>query len=153
MQNKDRNLSWDPEGIFKDAAAVSLFADETDTQEAHAPLDPNFLLKHPIVPLKGEHADGINTTDSKAYNRAKFEKSLREKYMPINLNHPGVRILHIDPPIFQVDGFWTVDQCKEMIDAARSTGEIAAAWKFFFSCLNNCLKDNHSHIPVLMQGE
>ncbi len=129
MQNRDRDLSWDPEGIFKDAASVSLFSDEPDSQETHPPLDPKFLLEHPIVALKGEYAAGIDSTNSRAYNRTKFEKSLREAYMPIDLNHPGVRIMHIDPPIFRVDGFWTVDQCEKMIDAARSTGKIATAWE------------------------
>ena len=38
--------------------------------------------------------------------------------MPMNLDYPGLNILHVDPPIFSIDDFLTREECEGIIQAA-----------------------------------
>ena len=41
-----------------------------------------------------------------------------ERFMPMNLDYPGLNILHMDPPIFSIDDFLTREECEGFIQAA-----------------------------------
>lgn len=38
--------------------------------------------------------------------------------MPINLDYPGLNVLHHDPPIFTIDEFLSREECQSIIQAA-----------------------------------
>lgn len=102
------NVSWDPEGLFKNQSKVSLFTDRESsegepgtTSSAVPPLEASFSQRHPIRPLKKEGT----LSDLK-----RFKSMLADRYMPVNFDQPNVRILHIDPPIFLVDEVCLADR-------------------------------------------
>jgi len=78
------------------------------------PLDQDFVSHHPIRALKGELS-----------NMKKFKKMLAEKYMPVNVDLPNVKILHLDPPIFLVEGFFSESDCENTITLLKDTGKMA----------------------------
>lgn len=41
-----------------------------------------------------------------------------EKFMPMNLDYPGLNLLHSDPPIFSIDNFLTAEECEGIIQGA-----------------------------------
>ena len=95
--NSDQDVSWDPEGLFKNQRdRVSVFrekhGDEPGTSADVPTLDDAFLRKYPIRPMKGTLSD-----------LKRFKRTLTERYMPLNVDHPNTTILHLDPPIFLVD--------------------------------------------------
>ena len=104
-QNDD--VSWDPEGLFKNQSKVPLFPDNKAsdgepraTSRAVPPLEASFLRKHPIRPLKNKGT----LSDLK-----RFKSMLADRYMPVNVDRANVTILHVDPPIFLVDEVWLTD--------------------------------------------
>lgn len=44
--------------------------------------------------------------------------------MPVDLDYPGLRIHHLDPPVFTIEGFFSPEECKIMRDAAVDTGRM-----------------------------
>lgn len=53
--------------------------------------------------------------------RSLCESSLRA-YTPLDLDTPGLTLLHLDPPIFTVDSFMSPEECADLISAAEATG-------------------------------
>lgn len=43
---------------------------------------------------------------------------LDSRYMPLNLNYPGLRQVHEKPPIFLCDDFLTEEECDQLISVA-----------------------------------
>lgn len=66
--------------------------------------------------------DGIAVSDMSAADAKAFHKKMSEQYMPVDLNFPGLRILHLDPPVFAIDDFFTEEQCDHLVAAATSSG-------------------------------
>ena len=54
--------------------------------------------------------------------REALAATLAQDFMPVNLNHPGLELLHQDPPIFAVHDFLSPEQCADFIEAAAATG-------------------------------
>jgi len=54
-----------------------------------------------------------------------------EDYCPqFNMNFPGIRRIHVDPPIFEVDNFFSADLCEHMIQRASNKGIQVASQTF-----------------------
>lgn len=49
--------------------------------------------------------------------RSECEERL-EQFMPMNLDYPGLNLLHSDPPIFSIDDFLTREECEGIIQGA-----------------------------------
>lgn len=114
--NETPEVAWDPEGLFKGTKKVGSYFKESkaiDVPLEHA-LDPAFLSNHPIRPFKGKLSD-----------TRKFKKVLAEKYMPVDVDLPNIRILHFDPPIFLIENVFTQEECSEIIEVLKSTGRMA----------------------------
>ncbi len=54
--------------------------------------------------------------------REALAATLAQNFMPVNLDHPGLELLHQDPPIFAVHDFLSPEQCAEFMESAAATG-------------------------------
>eukprot|EP00891_Asterochloris_glomerata_P007414 jgi/Astpho2/7414/Aster-01999 len=59
--------------------------------------------------------------------REALAATLAQNFMPVNLDHPGLELLHQDPPIFAVHDFLSPEQCAEFMESAAATGRMAAS--------------------------
>jgi len=119
----DRVVEYDPEGLFKNQAKVSFFkddekADKSDVVDAGRlpPIDPRFLARHPIRPLKGSLSD-----------MKRFKKMLEQRFMPMDVDNPSVEVLHLDPPVVIVRDVFTNAECEDVIAKLAGTGRMAAS--------------------------
>ena len=127
-------VAWDPEGILtlstpaqgghfarrarERAASVS---STTASPSSHRPPPPGPQIR----PLPGPPCpQGILATEKTQYDKKALAAALAEKYMPVDLSFPGLRIHHLDPPVFSVDAFFTPEECAQMREAALSTGRM-----------------------------
>jgi hypothetical protein len=54
--------------------------------------------------------------------RSLCEASL-SAFTPLDLDTPGVTVLHLDPPILTMDNFMSAEECADLIAAAEATGD------------------------------
>lgn len=85
---------------------------------AFAPSDP--VQRIPAVWLK---QGGIPASDPTAYDRQSFLEKLATKFIPIDLDFAGLRIVNFDPAIFTVEGFMSPEECQQWQQAALDSGE------------------------------
>lgn len=74
------------------------------------------------IPAKWLSQGGIPASDTSAYDRQAFVAKLAEKFIPIDLDYPGLRIVNFDPAIFTVDGFMTPEECTSWQQHAVASG-------------------------------
>ena len=60
--------------------------------------------------------------------RDALAQTLTQEYVPVQLDHPGLRLLHSDPPIFAIDDFLSTQHCQAFIDTAVNSGKYG--WRF-----------------------
>ncbi|KAF8070861.1 ALB3.1 [Scenedesmus sp. PABB004] len=72
-------------------------------------------------------AGGLDPATQPADALSGFSASLAKGYLPVNLAHPGLRVLNIDPPVITVDGFLPPDACDALVAAAAASGRMAAS--------------------------
>ena len=120
--DNDRVVEYDPEGLFKNQAKVSFFKDDekagkSDVADAGLPpIDPRFLARHPIRPLKGSLSD-----------MKRFKKMLEQRFMPLDVDNPSVEVLHLDPPVVIVRDVFTNAECEDVIAKLAGTGRMVAS--------------------------
>lgn len=128
------HITWDPDGLFSSSTATgghfarrerergasssSSSTVENPVPTDHPPLQP--LPCHPS-PL------GVAASDKNAYDRISLYQQLKTRYMPVDLDYPGLRVLHLDPPVFLVEKFWTAETCQALVNAAMATGRMTAS--------------------------
>jgi hypothetical protein len=83
-----------------------------------------FVPKDPYerIPAKWLAQGGIPATDTSAYDRPAFLAKLAEKFIPIDLDFPGLRIVNFDPAVFTVEGFMTAEECHSWQQHAEESG-------------------------------
>ncbi|KAG2426452.1 hypothetical protein HXX76_011683 [Chlamydomonas incerta] len=54
--------------------------------------------------------------------KASFDGHLSGLFMPVNLDHPGLKVLNIDPPVITVDDFMSAAECDAVVAAATASG-------------------------------
>lgn len=131
----EKPVAWDPEGLLSSAPPTeSHFARRARERAAaiSSTIAPPTTRPPPpgppIRPLSGSKKmnpiEGILASDSTVYDREMFAASLADRYMPVDLDYPGLRIHHLDPPVFTVDAFFTSEECQRMREAALGTGRM-----------------------------
>eukprot|EP00197_Chlamydomonas_leiostraca_P008623 CAMPEP_0202859306 /NCGR_PEP_ID=MMETSP1391-20130828/1480_1 /ASSEMBLY_ACC=CAM_ASM_000867 /TAXON_ID=1034604 /ORGANISM="Chlamydomonas leiostraca, Strain SAG 11-49" /LENGTH=446 /DNA_ID=CAMNT_0049538329 /DNA_START=155 /DNA_END=1495 /DNA_ORIENTATION=+ len=64
-----------------------------------------------------------NADDAAAgYSRAAFHEQMVSRFIGIDLDYPGLRVLHLDPPVITVDNFLAPEVCQSLMDQASATG-------------------------------
>lgn len=119
-----------------DAAADA--ADSTGPVRVSQPPSAAFAPSDPVqrIPATWLKQGGIPASEAAAYARQVFVEKLATKFIPIDLDFPGVRIVNFDPAIFTIEGFMTPEECQQWQQAALDSGEAgpaaaetaAAAW-------------------------
>lgn len=92
---------------------------------AAAPAAPAvFVPKDPYerIQAKWLAQGGIPAADTSAYDRPAFLAKLAEKFIPIDLDFPGLRIVNFDPAVFTVEGFMTPEECASWQQHAVESG-------------------------------
>ncbi|GLC36825.1 hypothetical protein PLESTB_000779000 [Pleodorina starrii] len=145
--------AWDPEGLFGTSTPLNFAAGEqmgdliarrereraarraaTAAAAAAASPAPVPLPAHarPLRPLPGDGAaaaaaGGLRPADLPPAVVSELDSLLRRDFMPVDLSWPGVRVLHLDPPVVTVEGFLTGEQCDRMVQAAEASGRMQAS--------------------------
>lgn len=82
----------------------------------------------PITPIPtGSPAEGILVSALPAKDKKSLAERLAAKYLPVDLDTPGLRLHHLEPPVFTLPGFFTAEQCGRMVAAAEASGEMVAS--------------------------
>ncbi|EFJ42400.1 hypothetical protein VOLCADRAFT_107241 [Volvox carteri f. nagariensis] len=89
----------------------------TSKPQAWAP--PNGILKINPALLQ---AGGLDVSREGPQARASFEGHLSSLFLPVNLDHPGLRVLNIDPPVITVEGFLSAPECDGIVRSAADSG-------------------------------
>jgi hypothetical protein len=67
----------------------------------------------------------VDPAQEPAANKAGFADMLRSGFMPVNIDHAGLRIMNIDPPVLTIDDFLPAATCDALVAAAGATGGMA----------------------------
>eukprot|EP00878_Enallax_costatus_P012973 GHUV01013550.1.p1 GENE.GHUV01013550.1~~GHUV01013550.1.p1 ORF type:complete len:337 (+),score=86.52 GHUV01013550.1:331-1341(+) len=91
-----------------------------------SPAATAFIANDPFerIPAKWLTQGGIPTSDTSAYDRQAFVTKLAEKFIPIDLEYPGLRIVNFDPAVFTVEGFMTSEECQSWQQHALDSGTV-----------------------------
>ena len=83
-------------------------------------------LRNNITQVPEQHAQqGIPAAEQDLYDRAALEHSLTQDYVSVNLQHPGITVQCLEPPVLTVNSFMTPDECHQLAQAAEATGKAA----------------------------
>ena len=104
-------------------------------------IDPDSLLPPPRPDGQGGHfarrakariaasvkslPQPISTTDVASYDQQELASRMNKKHLPINLSTPGLQLLHLDPPIFYMNDFFSHQECDDLVAAAQNSGKMA----------------------------
>jgi len=100
--------------LLADDAAI-LAAQVRDAEEAEARRPRVALLLSKEDAEAGVEIGRLDDPAVSPMNRKAFNELLRKDYIGVDLDHPGLRIHHLDPPLITVDNFWTTAWCNTMI--------------------------------------
>eukprot|EP00232_Nephroselmis_pyriformis_P017771 CAMPEP_0182881898 /NCGR_PEP_ID=MMETSP0034_2-20130328/17446_1 /TAXON_ID=156128 /ORGANISM="Nephroselmis pyriformis, Strain CCMP717" /LENGTH=355 /DNA_ID=CAMNT_0025014947 /DNA_START=1 /DNA_END=1065 /DNA_ORIENTATION=+ len=116
--------SMDPEGLFKSPPSGGIIAARLQKKrmEEAGPGD----VRNKIVPVPKEFAgSGIPVgEDAPGYSKAALAKRLAADFMEVDLSHPGVKVLSIEPPVLAIDGFLTGEECEGIISEVLATNSL-----------------------------
>eukprot|EP00877_Chromochloris_zofingiensis_P009202 jgi/Chrzof1/4535/Cz14g17110.t1 len=68
-----------------------------------------------------------HSADESAAAKQALMTKLKTKFMPINLDTVGLKVLHVDPVVVTVDNFMSNEQCQELIQHIETTGLLQAS--------------------------
>ena len=117
-------VAWDPDGLLPPPAAESHFARRA--REKAAAAGARLAAEGGLRPVPAEHlaAGGLPAGDGSLYDRPAFERQMAERYLPVDLDTPGLRIMHLDPPVFTLPAFFSEQQCDDAVAAALESGTL-----------------------------
>ena len=78
-------------------------------------------------------------------HRSACESTLRG-FMPLDLDAPGLTVLHLDPPIFTAEHLLSDEECQNLINAAEATG--GRAFQGVFKSLQHVFNPLHAAAPT-----
>ena len=88
--------------------------------QANAPQVAPAHLRETVTPVPPEVlADGGMSLAEQPGMAAGFGDLTEHDFLRVNTDVPGLKVLHIDPPVVTVEGFLTADECDALTFAAR----------------------------------
>lgn len=83
-------------------------------------------LRNNITRIPEQHAQqGIPASQHELYDHSAFQNSLEQDYVPVDLQHPGMTVQCLEPPVLTINNFMTADECHQLAQAAEATGKAA----------------------------
>lgn len=67
-------------------------------------------------------AEGLAAADASLYDRPGLSMHLQQRFLPVDLDFPGLRVRHLDPPVFTMERFFTPEECSELTALAQESG-------------------------------
>ena len=64
----------------------------------------------------------LSTESEEAKQR--YHLRLIRRYLEVNLDFPGLRVLHVDPPVFSIPHFASPEVCSQLIESSKSSGAL-----------------------------
>ncbi|GAB4823099.1 hypothetical protein N2152v2_010145 [Parachlorella kessleri] len=126
--------TWDPDGLLpahgggghfarREREKAAQLASSQLQNEAESLLAAALGQTRPLqaLPQEWQQQGGIAASQIPAAARQALAEQLRLHFMPVNLDYPGLRVQHLDPPVFTVEDFFSSEQCDELVDAARES--------------------------------
>jgi len=93
--------------------------------QANAPQVAPAHLRETVTPVPPEVlADGGMSLAEQPGMAAGFGDLTEHDFLRVNTDVPGLKVLHIDPPVVTVERFLTADECDALVNAARDSGEM-----------------------------
>ena len=93
--------------------------------QANAPQVAPAHLRQTVTPVPPEAlVDGGMSLADQPGMAAGFGDLTEHDFLRVNTDTPGLRVLHIDPPVLTVDDFLTAEECDALVAAARESGEM-----------------------------
>ena len=94
--------------------------------QANTPAVAPAHLRETVTPVPPDalDADGGMSLAAQPGMAAGFGDLTAHDFLRVNTELPGLKVLHIDPPVVTVDDFLTAEQCDALVAAARDSGEM-----------------------------
>eukprot|EP00899_Mesostigma_viride_P004649 jgi/Mesvir1/14185/Mv09642-RA.1 len=127
------NVSWDPEGILSQPISggglIAARERRRQQQVQHGAGVESTTLTRPLKQVTTSKAVRDLSTAQDGYDAASLRTQLLDKdFMPVNLEgYPGLRVMHLDPPVFLVDGFIPDDACDRVVAAMEQSNALRAS--------------------------
>lgn len=101
--------SYDPEGLFAGKARVKTKLGAVDR--------PQWLRDLKKVPADAcDASGGAPVVALEPHIKEELAKLLAQEYLPVDLDAPGLKVHHLDPPVLTVDGFLTPAECDLFVE-------------------------------------
>ncbi|KAL3152904.1 hypothetical protein ABBQ38_012210 [Trebouxia sp. C0009 RCD-2024] len=132
--------TWDPEGLLsRTPAAGGHFARRERKQSEQTGSAPSKLapayppsgssnafkaqLRNHITRIPEQYAQqGIPASQQELYDHSALQHSLKQDYVSVDLQHPGMTVQCMEPPVLTIHSFMTADECQQLAQAAQATG-------------------------------
>lgn len=96
--------------------------------QANAPQVAPAHLRATVTPVPPEAlVDGGMSLADQPGMAAGFGDLTEHDFLRVNTDTPGLKVLHIDPPVLTVDDFLTAEACDALVAAARDSGEMKSS--------------------------
>eukprot|EP00887_Chlorella_sp_A99_P006966 scaffold2.g6966.t1 len=120
----EQGAAWDPDGLLPPVPTEGHFARrERERAEAAGQQAKQGGGLRPI-PAAYLVVGGLPAADASLYDRPAFEAQMAERFLPVDLDTPGLRIMNFDPPIFVLPDFFSEKQCDDAVAAALESGTL-----------------------------
>ncbi|KAG2484297.1 hypothetical protein HYH03_016843 [Edaphochlamys debaryana] len=129
-REKERAAKRAAEAAAAAAASPAAAAAATAAPMARGklPLPAGLPPVRPLPPgLAADPAAGVPVAELPADLVSELDAVLRERHMALDLSYPGLRVIHLDPPVVAVEGFFDHGDCDRMIKAGEASGQMKAS--------------------------
>lgn len=93
-------------------------------------------LRNQITRIPEQHAQqGIPASQQELYDHSALQHSLKQDYVAVDLQHPGMTVQCLEPPVLTIDNFMTADECQQLAQAAQATGKAACTTLSMLCCI------------------
>ncbi|GLI68286.1 hypothetical protein VaNZ11_012646 [Volvox africanus] len=115
--------------VIAPAAPAAQTSPADAAMTAAAPLLPLPAHARPLWPLPDitVAAGGLRPEELPMEVLSEVESLLARDFMAVDLRWPGLRLLHLDPPVITVDNFLTGEQCDQIVQQAELSGRMQAS--------------------------
>ena len=98
-------------------------------------------LRNNITKIPEQYTQqGIPASQQELYDHGALQQSLKQDYVPVDLQHPGMTVQSLEPPVLTINNFLTADECDQLAQAAEATGK---------SCSDNVVLALMHHLCIV----
>ncbi|KAL6765838.1 hypothetical protein V8C86DRAFT_2450273 [Haematococcus lacustris] len=95
--------------------------------EAAPALAPAAPPQQPLLSPPWRGVAAACDAPDRGYSRAALQQLLAVRFLAVDLDFPGLQVLHLDPPVLAAPGFASPEECRQLVAAAAASGALAAS--------------------------